>query len=267
MCEFQCFIDKQLIEIHVFALKLCSWRSDWTVWWMRRMILSDVIVFNARVLKARYVTTLRCDDVRKTLQMYQQLLKNSHTVEHLVWGHSVERPPLYKDRTGWPRHRENREFGCSFSSRQGKRKEFVKKIKDIFLHREFTSNTRKMLKTQRMPRDFCLDRSVATLQGNWWHVPIMLIAIINLLSNHFSLTVKKFCPLTDRWREGLLYFVYHLNPKVTTVKLRLTHSAKTKKTIRSQKRGSVASSPHTRDPIPLRSNHTCDLLNYVDCMN
>ena len=35
--------------------------------------------------------------------------------------------------SGWPWHRENREFGCSFS-RQGKYREFAKKTLKISFH-------------------------------------------------------------------------------------------------------------------------------------
>ena len=46
--------------------------------------------------------------------------------------------------TGWPRHRENREFGCSFFQ-TGKTRNLPKNIKNMILHREFASNTGKIL--------------------------------------------------------------------------------------------------------------------------
>ena len=47
--------------------------------------------------------------------------------------------------TGWPRHRENREFGCSFFQTGKTQGICQKNIKNMILHREFASNTGKIL--------------------------------------------------------------------------------------------------------------------------
>ena len=56
---------------------------------------------------------------------------NAIKVLNIAW-------PLYETVTGWPRHREIGNLDAHFS-RQGKHREFAKNIKNIILHREFTS--------------------------------------------------------------------------------------------------------------------------------
>ena len=51
--------------------------------------------------------------------------------------------------TELPRHRENREFESLFFQ-TGNHRECAKNIKNMFLHREFTTNTGKILKVKKI---------------------------------------------------------------------------------------------------------------------
>ena len=53
---FSCRVQPKCVRIPQ-CVRLCSWRSDWTVWRMRRMILSDVICFQYE----SFERTLRSD--------------------------------------------------------------------------------------------------------------------------------------------------------------------------------------------------------------
>ena len=63
----------------------------------------------------------------------------------------------FKSLAGLPRHRE---FGCSFS-RQGEHTGFVKNIKNMFLHKEFTLVTKKMLGTSQKRNESFTTGSIA----------------------------------------------------------------------------------------------------------
>ena len=124
----------------------------------------------------------------------------------------------------------------------------------IFFTQGIYLQHRKIFKSQGKRRNFCLDRSVATLQGNWWHGPIIQTTVIIFLNYHLSFKVKTSCPLTDRWKEVQLYGIYAWKPNITAVELQLygqlSHSAKTE-----QNRWTKKSSLRTRGPLVIIQSH------------
>ena len=69
---------------------------------------------------------------------------------------------VYNLRTGWPRHRESREFGSYFFQTGENTGNLPKNIKNMILHREFTFNTGKILKFQKLN----------VKPGLWWNIAI-----------------------------------------------------------------------------------------------
>ena len=82
-------------------------------------------------------------DLHQKLDLLWSFVKNHLKSKILVFIQSCKQVFIYSF-TGLPRHRENREFESPFFPDRENTGNLLKNIKNVFLHREFTTNTGKI---------------------------------------------------------------------------------------------------------------------------